>query len=37
MNTTGFGVIGTGIVGGAWHAHVYHHLPQCGAGRRLRS
>ena len=28
MNKTGFGVIGTGIVGGAWHAHVYHHLPQ---------
>ncbi len=27
MNKTGFGVIGTGIVGGAWHAHVYHHLP----------
>jgi len=28
MNKTGFGVIGTGIVGGAWHAHVYQHLPQ---------
>ena len=28
MKKTGFGVIGTGIVGGAWHAHVYHHLPQ---------
>ena len=28
MTKTGFGVIGTGIVGGAWHAHVYHHLPQ---------
>ena len=28
MNKTGFGVIGSGIVGGAWHAHVYHHLPQ---------
>ena len=27
MSKTGFGVIGTGIVGGAWHAHVYHHLP----------
>ena len=28
MNRTGFGVIGTGIVGGAWHAHVYHNMPQ---------
>ncbi len=28
MKKVGFGVIGTGIVGGAWHAHVYHHLPQ---------
>lgn len=28
MTKTGFGVIGAGIVGGAWHAHVYHHLPQ---------
>ena len=28
MTQVGFGVIGTGIVGGAWHAHVYHHLPQ---------
>ncbi|MCE2471852.1 MAG: Gfo/Idh/MocA family oxidoreductase [Anaerolineae bacterium] len=28
MSKTGFGVIGTGIVGGAWHCHVYHHLPQ---------
>ena len=28
MRQTGFGVIGTGIVGGAWHAHVYHRLPQ---------
>ena len=27
MPKIGFGVIGTGIVGGAWHAHVYHHLP----------
>ncbi len=27
MTKTGFGVIGTGIVGGAWHAHVYHHMP----------
>ena len=27
MTKTGFGVIGTGIVGGAWHAHVYHSLP----------
>ena len=27
MTKTGFGVIGTGIVGGAWHAHVYHNLP----------
>ncbi len=27
MKKVGFGVIGTGIVGGAWHAHVYHHLP----------
>ncbi len=28
MTKTGFGVIGTGIVGGAWHAHVYHHMPK---------
>lgn len=28
MEPTGFGVIGTGIVGGAWHAHVYSRLPQ---------
>jgi predicted dehydrogenase len=28
MKQVGFGVIGTGIVGGAWHAHVYSHLPQ---------
>ena len=28
MNKVGFGVIGTGIVGGAWHAHVYSQLPQ---------
>lgn len=28
MSRTGFGVIGTGIVGGAWHAHVYHNMPQ---------
>jgi predicted dehydrogenase len=30
MNTKkcGFGVIGTGTVGGAWHAHVYNQLPQ---------
>ncbi len=28
MSQTGFGVIGTGIVGGAWHAHVYHNMPQ---------
>ena len=27
MTKVGFGVIGTGIVGGAWHAHVYHHMP----------
>ena len=27
MRKTGFGVIGAGIVGGAWHAHVYHHVP----------
>ena len=27
MAKAGFGVIGTGIVGGAWHAHVYHHSP----------
>ena len=26
MAETGFGVIGAGIVGGAWHAHVYHHM-----------
>lgn len=28
MSQVGFGVIGAGIVGGAWHAHVYHHLPR---------
>ena len=28
MTKVGFGVIGTGIVGGAWHAHVYHHMPR---------
>jgi predicted dehydrogenase len=28
MEQVGFGVIGTGIVGGAWHAHVYSRLPQ---------
>lgn len=28
MEPTGFGVIGTGIVGGAWHALVYSRLPQ---------
>lgn len=28
MTTTGFGVIGAGIVGGGLHAHVYHHMPQ---------
>jgi predicted dehydrogenase len=28
MKPVGFGVIGTGIVGGAWHAHVYHQMPQ---------
>lgn len=28
MNKKGFGVIGAGIVGGAWHAHVYHHMPR---------
>ena len=28
MKQVGFGVIGTGIVGGAWHAYVYSHLPQ---------
>lgn len=28
MHTVGFGLIGAGIVGGAWHAHVYHHMPQ---------
>lgn len=27
MTQVGFGVIGVGIVGGAWHAHVYHHMP----------
>ena len=31
MMETGFGVIGAGIVGGAWHAHVYHHM----AGAKL--
>lgn len=28
MRRVGFGVIGTGIVGGAWHAYVYGRLPQ---------
>ncbi len=28
MHTVGFGLIGAGIVGGAWHAHVYHHMPR---------
>jgi predicted dehydrogenase len=28
MKKIGFGVIGTGIVGGAWHAYVYSRLPQ---------
>ncbi|MBC8253844.1 MAG: Gfo/Idh/MocA family oxidoreductase, partial [Ardenticatenia bacterium] len=28
MKKIGFGVIGTGIVGGAWHAYVYGRLPQ---------
>ena len=28
MSKIGFGVIGTGIVGGAWHAQVYHHMPR---------
>jgi predicted dehydrogenase len=28
MEPVGFGVIGTGIVGGAWHAHVYANTPQ---------
>ena len=28
MSKTGFGLIGAGIVGGAWHAHVYHHMPR---------
>ncbi len=28
MEKVGFAVIGTGIVGGAWHAHVYAQLPQ---------
>lgn len=27
MEPVGFGVIGTGIVGGAWHAHVYANTP----------
>ncbi len=27
MEPVGFGVIGAGIVGGAWHAHVYSRLP----------
>jgi predicted dehydrogenase len=27
MQPVGFGVIGTGIVGGAWHAHVYANQP----------
>jgi predicted dehydrogenase len=27
MEPVGFGVIGTGIVGGAWHAHVYANMP----------
>src|SRR5437773_84043 len=28
MDQVGFGVIGTGIVGGAWHAYVYSHSPK---------
>ena len=28
MQPVDFAVIGTGIVGGTWHAHVYSHLPQ---------
>jgi predicted dehydrogenase len=28
MEPVGFGVIGAGIVGGAWHAHVYSRLPR---------
>ena len=28
MKKAGFAVIGTGIVGGAWHAYVYSQLPQ---------
>ncbi|MCY3717417.1 MAG: Gfo/Idh/MocA family oxidoreductase [Chloroflexi bacterium] len=28
MEKVGFGLIGAGIVGGAWHAHVYHHMPR---------
>jgi predicted dehydrogenase len=28
MKKVGFGVIGTGIVGGAWHADVYSRMPQ---------
>jgi len=28
MEQVGFGVIGTGIVGGAWHAHVYSRMPK---------
>ena len=28
MEPIGCGVIGTGIVGGAWHAHVYDKMPQ---------
>jgi predicted dehydrogenase len=28
MEPVGFGVIGAGIVGGAWHAHVYGRLPR---------
>ena len=28
MKKTGFAVIGTGIVGGAWHAYVYSQMPQ---------
>src|SRR5260221_12490600 len=28
MDKIGFGVIGTGIVGGAWHAHVYSRAPR---------
>ncbi len=28
MEQVGFGVIGTGIVGGAWHAHVYARMPE---------